>query len=216
MRSKENYRHYFLAAAVLILVTIVVFQIYIWNEPNRIQSDEAADKLAAETAGQGLYFENCSSCHGDNGHGGIGPALNSRELLESTIDEVFFGLTKIGIPGMLMPAWSQSFGGPFTDEQVCQIVAFIRSWEGTAPIIEQEVHAPDPMRGAAIYDQTCFVCHGEDGLGGSAPALNDPDRLKNLGDAWYRGVINRGRPAKECPPGERCSLLLRSAMLSHF
>lgn len=122
MRPKENYRPYIFAAAVLTLVTMIVFQIYIWSEPMRIQRDEAVDKLAAETAGQALYAENCASCHGEAGQGGVGPALNSRELLESTVDEVFFGLTRTGIPGTLMPAWSQAFGGPFTDEQVSQIV----------------------------------------------------------------------------------------------
>lgn len=199
MRPKENYRPYILAAAVLTFLTMVVFQIYIWNEPDRIQRDEAADKLSAETTGGALYEENCASCHGQDGQGGIGPAINSRELLKSTADEVFFGLTRIGIPGTLMPAWSQAFGGPFTDEQISQIVAFIRSWEETAPVIEPEVQEPDPVSGALIYEQTCFVCHGEDGLGGSAPALNNPERLRELDNAWYRGVIARGRPAKGMP-----------------
>jgi mono/diheme cytochrome c family protein len=199
VRPKENYRPYIFAAAVLMLVTIIVFQIYIWSEPSRIQRDEAADKLAAETAGRVLYDENCGSCHGEDGLGGVGPALNSRELLESTADEVFFGLTRIGIPGTLMPAWSQAFGGPFTDEQISQITAFIRAWEPDAPVIEPIAQEPDPVRGAAIYDQTCFVCHGEDGLGDSAPPINDPERLQNLDDIWYRGTIARGRPAKGMP-----------------
>ena len=199
MRPKENYRPYFFSAAGLMLVTIVVFQIYIWSEPTRIQRDEAADKLAAETAGQVLYDENCGSCHGEEGLGGVGPALNSRELLESTPDEVIFGLTRLGIPGTLMPAWSQAFGGPFTDEQISQITAFIRSWEADAPLIEPVALEPDPVRGAAIYDQTCFVCHGEDGMGGSAPPLNDPERLQSLDDVWYRSTIARGRPAKGMP-----------------
>jgi mono/diheme cytochrome c family protein len=199
VRPKENYRNYFFAAAVLMLVTIIVFQIYIWSEPARIQRDEAADKLEAETAGRLLYDENCGSCHGEDGLGGVGPALNSRQLLESTPDEIFFGLTRIGIPGTLMPAWSQAFGGPFTDEQISQITAFIRSWEADAPLIEPVALEPDPVRGAVIYDQTCFVCHGEDGLGGSAPPLNDPARLQKLDDIWYRGTIARGRPAKGMP-----------------
>lgn len=199
MRPKENYRLYIFAAALLTLVTIVIFQIYIWREPARIQRDEAADNIAAVTHGQELYAKNCASCHGEEGLGGIGLALNSRELLETTVDEVFFNLIRTGIPGTLMPAWSQSFGGPFTDEQISQIVAFIRAWEATAPVIEPVEQAPDPVRGAAIYEQTCFVCHGEDGLGGSAPALNDPERLQKLDDAWYRSVISHGRPARGMP-----------------
>jgi mono/diheme cytochrome c family protein len=99
-----------------------------------------------------------------------------------------------------MPAWSQAFGGPFTDEQVSQIVTFIRAWQPTAPLIELKVEAPDPVRGAAIYAGTCTICHGENGQGTSiAPALNDPERLQKLDDAWYRGTITRGRPAKGMP-----------------
>lgn len=199
MRPKENYRPYIFAAAVLTLVTMIVFQIYIWSEPARIQRDEAADKFAAETAGQVLYGVNCASCHGEDGQGGVGPALNSRELLQSIGDEVFIGLIRIGIPSSLMPAWGQAFGGPFTDEQISQIVAFIRAWEPDAPVIEPVALEPDPVHGAEIYDQTCFVCHGEDGFGGSARALNDPERMQKLDDAWYRGVISRGRPAKGMP-----------------
>lgn len=199
MRPKENYRPYIFIAAALTLVTLVVFQIYTWREPARIQRDEAADKLVAESDGQVLYGENCASCHGEDGQGGIGPVLNSRTLLQSTADEVFFGLTRIGIPSSVMPAWSQAFGGPFTDEQISHIIAFIRSWEFDAPIIEPVVLEPDPVRGAAIYDQTCFVCHGENGIGDSAPALNDHERLQELDNTWYRGVISRGRPAKGMP-----------------
>jgi len=199
VRTKENYQPYIFASAVLTLVTVVVFQIYIWAEPARIQRDKDQDKLAAEAKGEFLYDENCSSCHGKDGTGGIGPALNSRQLLQSTVDEVFFSLTRSGIPGTLMPAWGQTFGGPFTDEQVSAIVSFIRSWEPDAPLIEPEITQPDPARGVTIYNQTCFVCHGEEGIGGTAPALNDPERLEKLDDAWYRSVINRGRPAKGMP-----------------
>lgn len=95
MRSKENYRPYIFVAAVLTLVTMIVFQVYIWSEPARIQRDEAADKMSAENAGRLLYGENCASCHGGDGQGGVGPALNSRELLQSTVDEVFLDLYEL-------------------------------------------------------------------------------------------------------------------------
>ena len=38
-----------------------------------------------------------------------------------------------------MPAWSVAYGGPLTDQDVRHVVAFIRSWEPTAPVIEPAV-----------------------------------------------------------------------------
>jgi mono/diheme cytochrome c family protein len=178
----------------------MTFQIYVVREPARIQADRAADHAMAVATGRELYTENCTACHGENGEGGIGPALNSKELLKATTDEVLFNLARTGIPGTIMPAWGQTFGGPFTDEQITQMVAFIRAWEPTAPELTLVALEPDPVRGAAIYARTCFVCHGEKGRGtDKAPALNDPERLSELDDVWYRNTIARGRPAKGMP-----------------
>jgi mono/diheme cytochrome c family protein len=200
MRPKENYTRFVSIAFGFTLAILVTFQLYIWREPARIRADEAADQEAAIAAGGNLFAENCDSCHGENGEGDIGPALNSQDLLKMTSDDALFNLTSTGIPGTLMPAWGQAFGGPFTEEQTAQLVAFIRSWEPTAPKIEQAAYQPDPARGAAIYSRTCFICHGENGRGTEiAPALNDLERLQKLDDSWYRSTISHGRPAKGMP-----------------
>ena len=200
MRPKENYKPLITATLGFMLAIFVIFQIYILREPARIQHDEAADQLAAKAEGQHLYSENCAACHGDDGQGGLGPALNSLDLLTSTIDEAIFGLIGIGIPGTPMPAWGQVFGGPFTDEQISQLVIYFRSWEETAPKIEPVIETADPARGAAIYEQTCFICHGESGQGNDiVPALKDMQRLQKFDDNWYRSTISRGRPAKGMP-----------------
>jgi cytochrome c oxidase cbb3-type subunit III len=200
MRPKENFRPYISVAFVLTIALFGTFQIYLLREPTRIERDLAAEHLAAESAGQELYAENCEACHGKNGEGGVGSPLNERNFLETNVDEILFSIIRTGVPGTIMPAWSQAFGGPFTDEQVSQIVTFMRAWEASAPVIEPIVEAPDPVRGAVIYAGTCTICHGEDGQGtGIAPALKDPERLQKLDDAWYRGTIMRGRPAKGMP-----------------
>jgi mono/diheme cytochrome c family protein len=99
-----------------------------------------------------------------------------------------------------MPAWSVDFGGPLTDEDVKDVVAFIRAWEPTAPEIEPAVFEPDAARGALLFSSTCELCHGPNGTGGDdAPAINDPTRLASLEDDWYRDVIKNGRPAKGMP-----------------
>ena len=200
MRSRENNTLFVAAAFGLTLAILVTFQVYILREPMRIRLVQAADKQAAEEAGQELYADNCATCHGTNGEGGIGPALNSRDLLTATMDETLVGLTRFGVPSTLMPAWGQASGGPFTDEQLNQLVAFIRAWEPTAPKISLAAEEPDPIRGAEIFETTCFICHGQDGQGTStAPALNDPERLQKFDDIWYRNTIARGRPAKGMP-----------------
>lgn len=200
MRSKENFTPYISTALGLSLAILITFQVYIFLEPARIAADKERDYQSAVADGRELFSENCVACHGTNGEGGVGPALNNRSLLGAASDEVLFNLTRTGIPGTIMPAWSQAFGGPFTDDQLTNIVAFIRSWEPTAPDIAPVVSLPNPARGAAIFTQTCFVCHGDNGQGTEyAPAINDPERLAALEDSWYRQTITNGRPAKGMP-----------------
>jgi mono/diheme cytochrome c family protein len=199
MRRRE-YIAFYAAGLGLSLAILAIFQIYISREPARIEADKAADLAEAIQAGAELYTENCGECHGDQGEGILGPPLNSRELLTMTSDDVFFNLTRTGVPGTSMPAWGQAFGGPFTNEDVRQLVAFIRAWEADAPEIVIEERLPDPVRGATLFANTCFICHGEDGKGTDiAPAINDLERLEKLEDDWYREVIANGRPARGMP-----------------
>ncbi len=200
MRPRENYGSFFTVGLVLTIAIAATFQVYILRETGRIKRDLTKDVELAVEAGNKLYAENCESCHGANGEGITAPALNSRELLKTTPDDVFFSLTRTGVPGTNMPAWGQSIGGPFTDEEISQIVAYIRAWEPTAPEILEEQVESDPIRGATLYASSCFICHGEDGLGTeTAPALKDLSRLETFDDAWYRSTISRGRPAKGMP-----------------
>ena len=200
MRPRENYTPFVATGLSLTLALLAAFQIYLWREPARIQAVEAADQLAAVTAGRGLYAENCAACHGKNGEGLVGPALNSRQLLATTADDTLFSLIRTGVPSTVMPAWGQAFGGPLTDEQATQLVTFIRAWEPTAPEITPVAITPDPVRGATIFAETCFICHGENGQGTDhAPKLNDPATLRDFDNAWYRKTIANGRPAKGMP-----------------
>jgi len=200
MRGAENYSRYVVAGLVLTIAIGVVFQIYLLGEPTRIVKVEAADREQAKALGAALYKENCGACHGEEGLGEVGPALNSRELLQTTPDEVLFSLIRTGVPGTVMPAWGQAFGGPLTDEQVSQVVASIRGWEPTAPEILPVAVEPDPVRGAIIFAETCFICHGENGVGTErAPRLNDPATLRDFDDTWYRSTISHGRPAQGMP-----------------
>lgn len=200
MRPKENYSHFMVVGFLLTVGILISFQIYIEREPSRIDRQEEIDHQESIRVGKALYELSCAACHGNEGEGGVGPALNSRNLLATTPDETLVSLTRSGIPGTIMPAWGQTFGGPLTNEETLNLIAYIRSWEPTAPEIVEVAEEPDPLRGAAIYERTCFICHGANGQGtDEAPALNDPTRLSRLDNSWYRNTIIRGRPARGMP-----------------
>ncbi len=200
MGSRENYSRYIGVALALTIAVLVLFQVYIFREPERIAADEQRDELLAVAEGQVLYTENCAKCHGEQGEGVDGPALNSKSLLRDTADETIFSLISSGVPSTEMPAWSQVHGGPFTDEQVRQLVSFIRAWEPDAPDREAEARAGNPVDGLVLYNSTCVVCHGANGQGtAEIPALNDPQKLAQFDDDWYIDTIMEGRPSKGMP-----------------
>ncbi len=119
--------------AGLMLAAALVFPLYRWVEPsNREEAREENLNSLAET-GSTLWGFNCSSCHGLNGEGGVGPTLNSQQFLQSATDKQIELLVAVGVPGSQMSAYSQDFAGPLTSEQIKALRVFIRSWEDDAP-----------------------------------------------------------------------------------
>jgi len=118
---------------VLLGLMVLAFPFYRWFEPvNRDAARETVQQsLAAQ--GQDLYSLNCSACHGLNGEGGIGPALNSKQFLQASSDEQTQLLVAVGVPGSQMNAYSLDYGGPLTSEQIKAIATFMRTWEDDAP-----------------------------------------------------------------------------------
>ncbi len=74
-----------------------------------------------------LYDQNCALCHGPNGEGRVGatlaknfPSIRPDLRIRSTIER--------GIEGSVMPAWAQEFGGPLTQSEINDLVAFLLTW----------------------------------------------------------------------------------------
>lgn len=119
--------------AVLMLAMAAIFPLYRWFEPDAREDARALQLNSLETAGESVWSLNCASCHGLNGEGGIGPALNSQQFLQSANNAQIDQLIAVGVPGSQMSAYSQDFGGPLTSEQIKSVTVFIRSWEPDAP-----------------------------------------------------------------------------------
>ena len=105
------------------------------------------------------YTQNCAPCHGISGDGD-GPAgaaadptvfSDPAESWERSPAELFF-VTKFGRIENLMPPWRNSL----SDEQIWQAVYF--AWN-------LHTNEAEVAEGAALYAQSCQVCHGEGGRG---------------------------------------------------
>ncbi len=200
LRKREDYTRWVGAALLLTVGILVIFQIYIFREPSRISTVVAADQATQIANGEKLYSDNCTTCHGDNGEGGKGPALNSKNFLKSAEDSTIFSIISSGVPGTAMPTWAQVHGGPFTDEQIRNLVSFIRHWEPTAPDAAAAQPTPDLNKGQLIFSSICYACHGDQGQGTkNAPALNSQELLRQFDDNWFRQTVANGRPAKGMP-----------------
>jgi len=80
--------------------------------------------------GANLFKTDCVACHGESGHGD-GPAsqaldprpANLVDLNKISADDFLFWKISTGVTGTAMPAWK----GIFTDQQIWQVIAFIRT-----------------------------------------------------------------------------------------
>jgi mono/diheme cytochrome c family protein len=118
---------------ILMLLMVMVFPFYRWFEPAAREDAREMQLESLISQGEGIWSLNCVSCHGVNGEGGVGPALNSQQFLQAATNEQAARLIAVGVPGTQMNAYSLDFGGPLTAEQIKAVTEFMRSWEPNAP-----------------------------------------------------------------------------------
>ncbi len=130
---RQSLRRWQEVGAGVLLLLAVAFPLYRAVESTRRSDAFAAREEALISTGQQLWALNCAECHGVDGAGVNAPALNSQEFLQTVSDQQMHNITAAGIPGTKMPAWWNELGGSLTDEQIVAIIAYLRSWEDTAP-----------------------------------------------------------------------------------
>lgn len=155
-------------------------------------------------AGERLYQQHCSSCHGARGLGdgpaatGMEPpppALGSAEAVADVSPALMFRILSVGIAGTPMAAWS----GTLSVDERWSVIAYLNSLR--APPILAE--------GEGLYVQRCAACHGPSG--GSNGTLTTaltrvPVELSSF--AWQAAhsdreiaeLIRAGAPGTAMPP----------------
>jgi mono/diheme cytochrome c family protein len=119
----------------VLLLLVLAFPAYLVVESGRRADALASQNTALVMGGRQLWAQNCTTCHGVSGQGGTAPALNSQEFLGGASDLQIHGIIAGGVPGTAMPAWWNEYGGPLTDQQISELVAYLRAWQPKAPSI---------------------------------------------------------------------------------
>jgi cytochrome c oxidase cbb3-type subunit 3 len=151
--------------------------------------------------GKELYVRYCKLCHGEDGAGyaadHAGQLGNPLFVASASWDLVWFGI-KYGRPGTPMAAFGKPQGGPLDDDQIKNLVKYIRSLK----YYQRETPAPagDGGRGIALYGTHCAACHGPRGEGKTGPSLSNPYFLISATNSFLTYAIQYGRPATPMKP----------------
>src|SRR5574341_1628920 len=171
MGSIRQFRMSALFVAISLLAAVGVM-LAVPPATTAAQSEQTGDP----ENGAELFAQNCATCHGEQGEGRIGARLNDVFVSMNPEADLFQTISQ-GREGTFMPPWLEQYGGPLTDQQIRDIIAYIESWGTT---YEPPVPAPprpaqeippveevqgDPNNGYTIFQQNCVACHGEQGEG---------------------------------------------------
>ncbi len=105
---------------------------------------------ADDPPGAKLFATYCAACHGANGQGGFATAVGSESYLKAHADAELTGLIADGTPKG-MPAWSKARGGTLTNDQIGDVVAYLRS------LVAPSIAAATPSAPVAPVSQQVFI-----------------------------------------------------------
>jgi cytochrome c oxidase cbb3-type subunit 3 len=103
---------------------------YMKNAANNV--DETTVKMLGEAdiaKGKDIFITNCSTCHGKEGQGGVGPNLTDAYWLHSGDLADIFKSIKYGWVDKGMKSWKEDL----SPVQIAQITSFIKSINGSNP-----------------------------------------------------------------------------------
>jgi len=138
--------------------------------PAQDETRNPATSPADIEAGAKTFRSHCSPCHGFDGGGGRGPALNTGRFYRATTDAELLRVISDGVEGTEMP------GLFYSPDRVWQVVSYLRSLNAR-PAAKGNAAA-----GAKLFTELgCGGCHRIRGEGGRlGPDLSEIGRARSL------------------------------------
>ena len=140
VRQSSNARWVGFLTVVVVILFITIYWFYElaplgFREP-RLDAEANQQQVTSVERGYNLYEANCARCHGANGEGGIGPALNRQDKLYAHLSVDYLnnmmvagGRYACGNVNSVMPVWSNQGHppGPLNYIQIDDLISFIRA-----------------------------------------------------------------------------------------
>ncbi|GJM39910.1 MAG: hypothetical protein DHS20C20_01920 [Ardenticatenaceae bacterium] len=208
---------------IAFMLTMIILGYAALREPERLEHFTHAREGRTIETGAKIYYDNCATCHGINAEAAEcydsagnsitcqGLPLNSYFLVcgdtpdrlgqtrfDGTKEQFVERTISAGRSGTVMVAWSESYGGPFRDDQVKDVAAYVLNFANEEFCAQEPITfewpesvddflvleaddfvaaAGDSANGAALYESyACTSCHGNVDEAGSnqiGPWLGD-------------------------------------------
>ncbi len=85
-----------------------------------------------DTHGLSLFLRNCAGCHGMSGRGGFAPEIGNPVFQAAASDEFILRTIRYGRAATPMPAFQRNEAPVFSDQDLADILAYVRSLRGAA------------------------------------------------------------------------------------
>ena len=215
--------------SLVLLVTLVIYGLV---DTNRGPAATLIDRERAVDEGNHTFAQYCIQCHGPQGEGCIGPALNRTtwrpeingaknpdfdDASHDFMKKVIVRGRQSNQPGIQMPPWGLSEGGPLNDEKIENVIAFIQygNWGTTLENAASATGLEEPLPSYPGFQDTakiaqvkqlmltkgCLNCHNL-GKGGGKVAADLTEVGSRRTADWLRKWIHdpKSVPATERGP----------------
>lgn len=155
-----------------------------------------------------LYHFLCSRCHGEFGEGNTGPAILTRDFQNLAGSRYLYETISSGRSHTAMFGWSTDVqgAGKLDSQGVSDIITYMRENAiSERDYIYQGSNPGDAGAGRYLFAENCAECHGKDGEGLQAPAINNQEFLSAASNGYIMATISIGRKGTKMPSWGRGS-----------
>ena len=179
-------------------IDAIVAYLRSWQDKPPVQAQPEAQPTPTppvlSLTGEKIYTGLCTQCHGQNGEGGVGPALNDPKFQQANTDQNIADTISNGHKDTSMIAW----GEVLNSDQIDQLVEFIRTFGSGGASTGTTTSTPSAIPSFSadvlpILKNKCSACHGSSG-GWDASS--------------YKSVMESGAHAPVVVPGNAANSLL--------